>query len=83
MVYNIRMDYGIVGSVLTGGFFVGMWKLGRWSVKRQVVDLEKVKEQLLLSKNNHQELIEEIDDKIKDINEYSNLKFFEKSSKFN
>tara|TARA_R110001632_G_scaffold186300_3_gene306690 strand:- start:344 stop:577 length:234 start_codon:yes stop_codon:yes gene_type:complete len=73
------------GVVIFGmsGFLVGMWKLGRWSVKRKVVDLEKVKEQLLLSKNNHQVLIEEIDEKIKDINDYSKLRFFDKSTKFN
>ena len=73
------------GVVIFGmsGFLVGMWNLGRWSVKRKVVDLEKVKEQLLLSKNNHQVLIEEIDEKIKDINDYSKLRFFDKSTKFN
>jgi len=71
----------IIGTLITGGLFAGVWKLGRWSVKHQVVELEKVKEQLLLSMDNHEVLIEEIDNKIEEIQEYSKLSIFDKVSK--
>ena len=81
LTYYIIMDYGLIGTICATGFFAGMWNLGRWSVKRQIVDLELVKTQLMLSKDNHEELIIEIDLKIKDIEEYSSLRFYEKVSK--
>lgn len=71
------MDYGLLGTLLTGGFFVGMWKLGRWSVHHKIQDLENIKEQLLLSQDNHQELIDKIDNKIDEINHYNNLSIFD------
>tara|TARA_R110000803_G_scaffold27436_2_gene64165 strand:+ start:1324 stop:1563 length:240 start_codon:yes stop_codon:yes gene_type:complete len=73
------MDYGIIGTLCAGGFMAGMWNLGRWSVKRKIVDLELIKTQLMLSMDNHEELIEEIDSKIKEIEEYSSLRFYEVS----
>jgi hypothetical protein len=70
------MDYGILGTILTGGFFVSMWKLGRWSVKHKIQDLEVIKEQLILSQDNHSLLIDEIDDKIQEIKDFDNLSIF-------
>jgi hypothetical protein len=71
----------IIGSVLAGVSFIGIWKLGRWSVSHQLVELENVKEQLLLSLDNHEDLIEEIDNKIAEINNYKKLSIFDKVSK--
>lgn len=68
----------LFGSILAGFSFVGIWKLGRWSVKHQVVELEKIKEQLMLSMDNHEVLIEEIDNKIEEIQDYSKLSIFDK-----
>lgn len=70
------MDYGILGTILTGGFFVSMWKLGRWSVNHKIQDLEVIKEQLMLSQENHSLLIDEIDEKIKEIKDFDNLSIF-------
>lgn len=75
------MSYGIVGSVVGGLFFVGVWKLGRWSVRNKVVELENMKLQLILSKDNHQEIIDEIDNKIKEIQDYNKLSIFDKVEK--
>ena len=54
-----------VGVVLFGitGFFTVCYKFGRWSVNQS----------LILSKDNHEELIEEIDNKIEEIEVYNNL----------
>lgn len=71
----------LFGSVLAGLSFVGLWKLGRWSVKHQVIELENVKEQLMLSMDNHEALIEEIDNKIKEIQDYNKLSIFDKVEK--
>lgn len=71
----------LIGSVLAGVSFIGIWKLGRWSVKHQVVELEKIKEQLMLSLDNHEELIEEIDNKIEEIKDYNKLSIFDKVEK--
>ena len=64
-----------VGVVLFGitGFFTVCYKFGRWSVNQKVVDLQKCKQSLILSKDNHEELIEEIDNKIEEIEVYNNL----------
>jgi hypothetical protein len=71
----------IIGTLITGGLFAGVWKLGRWSVRHKIVELEQVKEQLILSKDNHELLIEEIDKKIEDIQDYSKLSIFDKKTK--
>lgn len=71
----------LISSVLVGFSFVGIWKLGRWSVKHQVVELEKIKEQLMISMDNHEVLIEEIDNKIKEIQDYNKLSIFDKVEK--
>ncbi len=71
----------LIGTLIVGFGFVGVWKLGRWSVKHQVIELENVKEQLLLSMDNHEVLIEEIDNKIKEIQDYSKLSIFDKVEK--
>tara|TARA_R110000803_G_scaffold73138_1_gene136899 strand:- start:158 stop:385 length:228 start_codon:yes stop_codon:yes gene_type:complete len=64
-----------VGVVIFGltGWFVGCYKFGRWSVNHKVIELEKCKETLILSRDNHEELINEIDDKIKEIEVFNNL----------
>tara|TARA_R110000824_G_scaffold31440_2_gene102346 strand:+ start:485 stop:715 length:231 start_codon:yes stop_codon:yes gene_type:complete len=69
----------LIGSFLAGVSFIGIWKLGRWSVQHQVLELEMIKEQLLLSMDNHEELIEEIDNKIDEIQEYKKLSIFDKT----
>ena len=71
----------LIGTLITGTVFAGIWKLGRWSVKHQVVELENVKEQLLLSMDNHEDLIEEIDNKIEEIQDYNKLSIFDKVHK--
>lgn len=71
----------LIGTLITGTIFAGVWKLGRWSVKHQVVELEVIKEQLLMSMDNHEELIEEIDNKIEEIHKYNKLSIFDKVSK--
>ncbi len=71
----------LFGSVLAGVSFIGLWKLGRWSVKHKVVELENMKLQLILSKDNHEELIQEIDNKIEEINDYNKLSIFSKIEK--
>ena len=68
----------LFGSVLAGVSFIGLWKLGRWSVKHKVVELENMKLQLILSKDNHEELIQEIDKKIEEIQDYNKLSIFDK-----
>ena len=71
----------LIGTLITGTVFAGIWKLGRWSVKHQVVELENVKEQLLLSMDNHEDLIQEIDKKIEEIQDYNKLSIFDKVHK--
>tara|TARA_R100001463_G_scaffold106724_1_gene161351 strand:- start:233 stop:475 length:243 start_codon:yes stop_codon:yes gene_type:complete len=68
----------LIGSVFAGVSVIGLWKLGRWSVRNKTVELENLKLQLILSKDNHEELIQEIDKKIEEIQDYNKLSIFDK-----
>lgn len=63
---NILMGFG--GSALA---VIGLFVLGKASIKQSVKDLEDMKEKLVESSESHEELINEIDGKIKELQEFS------------
>lgn len=63
---NILMGFG--GSALA---VIGLFVLGKASIKQSVKDLEDMKEKLLESSETHEELIKEIDEKIIELQEFS------------
>ena len=63
---NILMGFG--GSALA---VIGLFVLGKASIKQSVKDLEDMKEKLVESSESHEELIKEIDEKIIELQEFS------------
>ncbi len=63
---NILMGFG--GSALA---VIGLFVLGKASIKQSVKDLEDMKVKLVESSETHEELIKEIDEKIIELQEFS------------
>jgi predicted nuclease with TOPRIM domain len=63
---NILMGFG--GSALA---VIGLFVLGKASIKQSVKDLEDMREKLVESSETHEELIKEIDEKIIQLQEFS------------
>lgn len=63
---NILMGFG--GSALA---VIGLFVLGKASIKQAVKDLEDMREKLVESSESHEDLINEIDGKIKELQEFS------------
>ena len=63
---NVIMGFG--GSALA---VIGLFLLGKASIKQSVKDLEDMKQKLVESSETHDELIKEIDDKIIELKEFS------------
>ena len=63
---NILMGFG--GSALA---VIGLFVLGKASIKQSVKDLEDMKVKLVESSKTHEELIKEIDEKIIELQEFS------------
>ena len=57
--------FGIVALIVAG-----ILKVGRISVKQKIVELEELKEQLIDSKDTHEDLVCEIDEKLEELEEY-------------
>jgi len=61
----------IIGAGGIIGFNLGLYQIGKWSVRKEAkVSIAKLKdtiEQLEQSKSNHNEIIKEAEDKIKEI----------------
>jgi hypothetical protein len=60
--------FGFGGSALA---VIGLFLLGKASIKQSVKDLEMTKLKLIESSETHEELIKEIDEKIKELKEFS------------
>lgn len=76
------MDNVLLGITGIGGFFTGCYMFGRWSVNRKIIDLEELKTALIESQNQHDDLIDEINIKIKEIKDYNKLSCFDRKSSF-
>lgn len=63
---NLILGFG--GSALA---LIGMFVLGKASINQSVKDLELTKMKLVESSESHEELIKEIDEKIKELKEFS------------
>jgi len=63
---NIILGFG--GSALA---VIGLFLLGKASINQSVKDLEMTKLKLIESSETHEELIKEIDEKIKELKEFS------------
>lgn len=63
---NVIMGFG--GSALA---VIGLFLIGKASMKQSVKDLEDMKQKLVESSETHDELIKEIDDKIIELKEFS------------
>jgi len=63
---NIVIGFG--GSALA---VIGLFLLGKASINQSVKDLEMTKLKLIESSETHEELIKEIDEKIKELKEFS------------
>lgn len=75
------LDNILLGFSGAGLLFSGSYLFGRWSVNRKIIDLEELKTALIESQNNHVELINEIDVKIEEIQDYNKLSVFDKKTK--
>ena len=73
-------DNIFLGITGVGTFFSGCYLFGRWSVNKKIVDLEELKTALLESQKNHDDLIDEINQKIEDIKNYNRISCFDKKS---
>ena len=60
-------DNIFLGITGVGTFFSGCYLFGRWSVNKKIVDLEELKTALIESQKNHDDLIDEINQKIEDV----------------
>tara|TARA_R110000772_G_scaffold39274_6_gene92388 strand:+ start:1403 stop:1642 length:240 start_codon:yes stop_codon:yes gene_type:complete len=60
----------IGGLAVTGFFFGGVLKLGRWSVRHKITELKEIKELLLDQIDDHEEIIFDIDSKIEELEDY-------------
>ena len=58
-----------VGSSLL--IIIGLFGIGKASINQSVKDLEMTKLKLIASSETHEELIKEIDEKIKELKEFS------------
>lgn len=63
---NLLMGFG--GSALA---VIGLFLLGKASIKQSVKDLEDMKHKLVESSESHEELIKEIDEKIIELQQFS------------
>lgn len=63
---NLILGFG--GSALA---LIGMFVIGKASINQSVKDLELTKMKLVESSESHEELIKEIDEKIKELKEFS------------
>ena len=57
--------FGIVALIVAG-----ILKVGRISVKQKIVELESLKELLIDSKDAHDDLVGEIDEKLEELEEF-------------
>ena len=60
--------FGFGGSLL---IIIGLFGIGKASINQSVKDLEMTKLKLVESSETHEELIKEIDEKIKELKEFS------------
>lgn len=60
--------FGFGGSLL---IIIGLFGIGKASINQSVKDLEMTKLKLIESSETHEELIKEIDEKIKELKEFS------------
>ena len=63
---NIILGFG--GSALA---IIGLFLVGKASINQSIKDLEMTKLKLIESSETHEELINEIDEKIKELKEFS------------
>ena len=59
------------GVAICGLLFGGLFKVGRMSVKLKIVELEELKVLLLDSRDSHDDLVFDIDNKLEELKDYN------------
>ena len=77
-------DHLVVGLTVIGGLFsggYGSYLYGRYKINNKVMDLKQLRSDILLSQQSHNELVFEIDNKIKQMEAFQKLSVFSKKIK--